>query len=862
MNGSAASSPGRKLKLAFVLLACVLLLVGITVIFPRVVPARAAGATLTVSPRSGVYSTRFITVTGSSYAPNETANVYWNYSGPGTRTLKKAVSTDATGAFTTKFQIPLAATATYTIAGIGQTSQLVATGTFLLLPILQVSPLVGIAGTSLTISGKAFGAGEIVKLYWNYTGPGTGTLLTTATGNSTGSFTVGATVPASAVTGPIPIAGVGQTSNTTASFNFTIYAPTLALAPLQGSAGTALTLSAYGFQSSENVNIYWNNATTPLLTGTTNTFGYLAPVVITVPAGSAPGSKQVEVIGQTSNITAINTFTVVTPAASLSLTTGPVAAVVNVSGQGYQPGEHVNVLWNYTGPGTGTTMATATAGFAGTVTASFPVPLSTNGTYTVADVGSASNIVTQNSFSVGNGLAASPSTIPPGTSTTVVGSGFQPGESVRVYWGSTSGAVLATTTADAHGNISQAVIIPTNAAHGPSNLVAVGQSSGQSFTTAVTVDVGWGDFGFDTAHDRQNIYENSVNTSSVAGLKVRWTATTPVHTQSSPVYANGTVYFTTSDGRLNAYDATSGSLKWQFNSNTGFPNPSAPLVDPVNNIVFFGTVGQTDPGIPSPTYALDATSGTLKWSLIIPWDEYGFPSLAFNTIYVGVSVEAGPGSLLALDEASGHVDWQYATTGGVWGAVATDVSTGTVFTGVGNPSDKVVELNATSGALVWQFNVPNSGGDDDVGAGIVVANGLVYANSKNGNMYAIHEGNGTMAWSTPVGIPNSGNVSTPALANGNVYVGSLDTNLYALNATTGAVLWKVPTGNGIFSSPSVANGVVYIASTDQKIYAVNATTGAVLWHFTTSGRVTSSPILVNSWLYCGSTAGKLYAFHL
>ena len=67
--------------------------------------------------------------------------------------------------------------------------------------------------------------------------------------------------------------------------------------------------------------------------------------------------------------------------------------------------------------------------------------------------------------------------------------------------------------------------------------------------------------------------------------------------------------------------------------------------------LFFGTVGQTDPGIPSPTYALDATSGALKWCLIIPWDEYGFPSLAFNTIYVGVSVEAGSGSLLAIDEA-------------------------------------------------------------------------------------------------------------------------------------------------------------------------------------------------------------------
>lgn len=861
MVGGFSSKKTRSITL--LTLTCAFVLAGLILSLPHYNLAHAAGPTLTVTPTSAAYSGTSITVKGSSYGANEAVNVYWNYTGSGTGTLETTATTDSTGAFTTKFKKPLAATGTYTIAGVGQTSNLVATATFLLLPRLLLTPQAGGPGTQLAFQGNAFGNGETIDIYWNYTGPSTGTLLTTASGDSTGSFKVKANVPAGTTPGTIPIVGIGQSSNTTASQSFILYPPTLTLAPLSGSANITLTLSAYGFCGLEKVNIFWNNDASPLLVSTTTAFGYMAPATITVPANTVPGTYPVKAVGQTSGIIITNMFTVVAPGFNLSLASGPVGVSVNITGQGYDPNELVNILWNYSGPGTGTTVATVNAGSSGTIRANFTVPTASPGSYTVAAVGSTSHSIFQNTFTVGNGLASSPATTPPSTGVTVTGTGFQANELVQIHWDSTSGVLLATATADGNGNISQGVTIPANATPGTHSLVGIGQTSGQSFTAPVNVDTSWGDFGFDFAHHRENTYEQTVGPSNATNLNLKWSASTAPPYDGSPVYANGVVYIATDDGYLNAYDAITGTLKWKFNSKTGYQSVSSPLVDPTTGIVFFGTVGQWDPGIPSPVYALDAQTGTLKWSLIIPWDEYGFPTLAFNTIYIGCAREAGVSSLLALDEVSGRVIWQYATKGGVWGAVAADTSTNTVYTGVGNPSDLVVALNATTGAQLWKFSVPFVTADDDPCSGIDVANGMVYVDSKNGSVYALKESDGTLVWSRSIAKPGAGNRSSPVVAtNGVLYVGSHDKNLYALNASTGAFLWKRSTGAFIDSSPAVANGVVYFASQDKKIYALNATNGAVLWSYTTGGLSYSSPIIVNGWLYCGSTDGKLYAFSL
>jgi len=435
---------------------------------------------------------------------------------------------------------------------------------------------------------------------------------------------------------------------------------------------------------------------------------------------------------------------------------------------------------------------------------------------------------------------------------------------VQFYWDTTTGTPLATAPADSQGNVKQSITFPASAVPGAHSIIGVGQTSQLSFTAPVTVNTNWGDFGFDLAHRRENIYENILNTGNVANLQVKWKAATALGLKDSPVYANGTIYLATMNGALDAYDALTGTLKWNFNCHCIFRNFSSPLVDASNGLVFFGTVGYADNGVPSPFYALDAQTGTLLWSVILPWHQLGFPTVAFNTLYVGTShLDHGACSLFALDEFTGRVIWQYVTPPGVWGAVAADTSTHMVFTGLGDPNSAVVALNAGTGKVAWLTPIPQYGPDDDVGSAITIANGLVYADSKDGSEYALNEQTGAIVWTTPVGGISNGNVSSQAVsANGNLYVGSISGYLYALNATTGVLLWKTETNGHLFSSPAVANGVVFIASIDQSLYALDANTGVILWTYKMGGTSFSSPIVVNGWVYCGSTNGKLYAFSL
>ncbi|HLZ80514.1 MAG TPA: hypothetical protein VKP04_02700, partial [Ktedonobacteraceae bacterium] len=395
--------------LSLLLLIFALIVVGGIVVLPHNDAVHAVGARINISPRSAPYSPQnSIRVAGFNFAANEQVNVYWNYNGPGTGTLEVSVIADSTGAFATKFKKPLAPTAIYTIAAVGQTSGSVATGTFQLLPQLFLNPQAGGPGTKFDILGNAFGAGEAVQIYWNYTGPGTGFLLTTVTGNSTGSFKTTAVIPPANVHGIIPVVGVGQTSNATGSSNFLLYPLALALAPLNGSAQTTLTVSAYGFVGSEIVNIFWNNSFTPVLSATATAIGYINPITITVPAGTVPGNYTVKAVGKTSHRIAKNTFAVVPTGASLSLSTGPAGVNVQITGQGFAPRETVNILWNYNGPGTGTPMTSIVAGISGTISASFNIPADPIGTYTIAAIGTTSNSDIQSTFTLSNGLAVSP----------------------------------------------------------------------------------------------------------------------------------------------------------------------------------------------------------------------------------------------------------------------------------------------------------------------------------------------------------------------------------------------------------------------------------------------------------------------
>jgi outer membrane protein assembly factor BamB len=151
----------------------------------------------------------------------------------------------------------------------------------------------------------------------------------------------------------------------------------------------------------------------------------------------------------------------------------------------------------------------------------------------------------------------------------------------------------------------------------------------------------------------------------------------------------------------------------------------------------------------------------------------------------------------------------------------------------------VIALNASTGEGIWGY------GDENESLGFsspVVANGIVYFGSLDGNLYALNARTGTLLWTYPTGGTSLAPI--PTVANGLVYFGSQDNNVYALNATTGAFIWKYATGSAVGTPPAVANGVVYVAS--DQIYALNAGTGVLMWQYPKAGY---SPVVASNKVY-------------
>jgi eukaryotic-like serine/threonine-protein kinase len=107
--------------------------------------------------------------------------------------------------------------------------------------------------------------------------------------------------------------------------------------------------------------------------------------------------------------------------------------------------------------------------------------------------------------------------------------------------------------------------------------------------------------------------------------------------------------------------------------------------------------------------------------------------------------------------------------------------------------------------------------------------------------YALDAASGTLAWKFATGgerrfsgrhlhgaepaaevMPDPFDVflSSPVIAGGMVFFGSGDGNVYALEAAGGTLRWRFHTGNVVHASPAVAGDTLYVGSWDGQLYAI------------------------------------------
>jgi outer membrane protein assembly factor BamB len=273
---------------------------------------------------------------------------------------------------------------------------------------------------------------------------------------------------------------------------------------------------------------------------------------------------------------------------------------------------------------------------------------------------------------------------------------------------------------------------------------------------------------------------------------------------SSPVVAQGVVYFGSGDGHVYAVDAATGELRWKFQ--TGDVVHASPAY--AGGVLYFGSWD-------SYFYAVDAATGQQKWRFKSGEDplihnQVGFqssPVVANGVVYTGCR----DAHLYAIDAASGKEKWRFPTDGS-WVVSSPAVSGGRVFFATSDSSLYLV-LDAETGKPVLQqqskayvFSSPSIAGD-------VVLLGVL-----NGTLEARDRTSGGLLWEyqTDASRRNIG----WALTSERKFNAPLIFHSAWNQAPLVGVERQFSVGS-IFSSPLVVDGVVYFGSADGNLYAID-----------------------------------------
>lgn len=243
--------------------------------------------------------------------------------------------------------------------------------------------------------------------------------------------------------------------------------------------------------------------------------------------------------------------------------------------------------------------------------------------------------------------------------------------------------------------------------------------------------------------------------------------------------------------------------------------------------------GQPPYGPPGPT----ASPRLLARAWTVPGAAVGGPAADESTAYFLSKNH----EVLAVDAATGLVRWRRPTNeSGYGGTGATVVVSGQVVV-VGD--DNLLGFSRRTGALRWRFDPSDGYGPGFYLSYEATADGVIYAGSPSGRVYAVETETGRPRWSTVVASDGKTTVFPPRF-NGAVvaagYTEFVAPNLggvVLLAADTGRILWKrpfpVPRDRSLSvnwaGGPVLVDDLVVVSSGDGVIHALDVTTGDERW---------------------------------
>lgn len=336
----------------------------------------------------------------------------------------------------------------------------------------------------------------------------------------------------------------------------------------------------------------------------------------------------------------------------------------------------------------------------------------------------------------------------------------------------------------------------------------------------------------------------------LASRKLAWLYHAGAGIGSTPAVADGAVYVLARDGRLHAVDAQTGVHRWEFATQGearfaayglyGGEKRAAPTRDPwdfwisspvvADGRVYFGSSDER-------LYALDAKTGAVQWAFKSGGMIHAAPALAGKALVFG----SWDGAVYALDAASGRQLWRYQTeteqaTSTLFGVQAPPLVDGdTVY--IGSRDSYFYALDLASGKMKWRYN---GKGSWVISGAAVDATGVYFGTSDTNLLVGLDKRTGRTLFEYDTRVWT---YATPLLARGIVYGASMRGELFALDAATGKPQWSWRTPeslanesgmldakSGKFDSKRLFEGQQSMLSSIEYVKRLGAFIATPAWH--------------------------------
>ena len=157
--------------------------------------------------------------------------------------------------------------------------------------------------------------------------------------------------------------------------------------------------------------------------------------------------------------------------------------------------------------------------------------------------------------------------------------------------------------------------------------------------------------------------------------------------------------------------------------------------------------------------------------------------------------------------------------------------------------------------LLWKFE---AGKDGTFEATAVIADGVVYVGSFDGNLYAIDLATGNKKWAFKTDLGFSAGA---AVRDGRIIAGDADGKVYCLD-TDGILTWTFEAGGEINGGPNFYKDQVLIGSQNATLYWLNAADGKKVMEYKIADQIRSLPTVVENRAFLAGCDGKLHIINL